>query len=365
VLLPAARLVSSLCPSSHLTPQTSPITALSVPLAGGLTEVTPGLLRTGIAKLGPDGTVLVQPTVTAESSVSIAVVDTGVDKNHPELNVVGGKDFTPDNDFGLDGNGHGTHVAGIIGARNNGVGVVGAVPGAPIWSLKVLSAAGQGTTTDVVDALNWVAENGRDRNIRVVNLSLSGPRSKIMCDAIRAVVAKGMTVIAAAGNNGLEIGSGSPSDCIHALVVTAMADYDGKPGGLFKPPIGPGAPTTRDDTPASFSNYAAARSTRVVAAPGVHILSTVPEARCGALRCTKAGPYAYLSGTSMAAPLVSGMAVLCYNNGACTNPRASSASTLYDVFYATTRETKGYGYTGDPGNALPGKFYGYLAANTF
>jgi subtilisin family serine protease len=217
----------------------------------------------------------------------------------------------------------------------------------------------------VVEALNWVAEHGRDKGIRVVNLSLSGPRSRMMCDAVRAVVARGITVVAAAGNNGLEIGSGSPSDCIHALVVTAIADYDGKPGGLRQPPPGPGAPTTRDDAPAGFSNYAAARSTRVVAAPGVHILSTVPPARCAALKCTRAGPYAHLSGTSMAAPLVSGMAALCYNAGTCDSPRATAAPTLYDAFVAVNREDRGYGFTGDPASPLPGKYYGYLAASAF
>ncbi|GBF98921.1 serine protease [Raphidocelis subcapitata] len=333
---------------------------------GGDVEVQPGLLRTGLARPSDGGGLLVEPNADAEArSVVVAVVDTGVDRTHPDLNVVGGVDFTNDNDYGLDGNGHGTHVAGIIGAKNDGIGSVGAVPGAPIWSLKVLSAAGQGTTTDVVEALNWVADNGRDKGVRVVNLSLSGPRSRMMCDAVRAVVARGITVVAAAGNNGLEIGSGSPSDCIHALVVTAIADYDGKPGGLRQPPPGPGAPTTRDDAPAGFSNYAAARSTRVVAAPGVHILSTVPPARCAALRCTRAGSYAYLSGTSMAAPLVSGMAALCYNTGSCDSPRATAAPTLYDAFYAANREDRGYGFVGDPANPLPGKHYGYLAASAF
>lgn len=71
----------------------------------------PGLLRTGLAKAGAFGRVLVQPSVTPESSVSIAVVDTGVDKSHTDINLVGGVDFTPDNDYGLDGNGHGTHVS--------------------------------------------------------------------------------------------------------------------------------------------------------------------------------------------------------------------------------------------------------------
>lgn len=336
---------------------------------GGAAEVPPGLLRTGLARYGAFGRLLVQPTVSADASVSVAVVDTGVDRTHPDLNVVGGVDFTPDDDYGLDGNGHGTHVAGILGALNNGVGMLGAVPGAPIWSLKVLSAAGQGTTTDVVEALNWVAEKGRDSNIRVVNLSLSGPKSRLMCDAVRAVVSRGITVVAAAGNNGLEIASGSPSDCPHALVVTAIADYDGRPGALRQPPVGEGAPTTRDDSPAAFSNYASSRAARVVAAPGVHILSTVPPARCTALHCTRAGAYAHLSGTSMAAPLVSGMAVLCYNSGACSAARASSAATLYDGFASAAKASRASaGYTGDPLAPVAqggGRYYGYLAANPF
>lgn len=77
---------------------------------GGSNEVQPGLLRTGLAATSKS-TTLVQATASTTSSVGVAVIDTGVDGHHPDINVVGGMDFTADNDFGLDGNGHGTHVS--------------------------------------------------------------------------------------------------------------------------------------------------------------------------------------------------------------------------------------------------------------
>lgn len=86
------------------------VQAASAAAVGGAAEVPPGLLRVGLARYGLLGRLLVQPTVSRDTSVGVAVVDTGVDRSHPDLNVVGGVDFTPDNDYGLDGNGHGTHV---------------------------------------------------------------------------------------------------------------------------------------------------------------------------------------------------------------------------------------------------------------
>jgi hypothetical protein len=118
----------------------------------------------------------------------------------------------------------------------------------------------------VVTALSWVAENGRKKNIRVVNLSLSGEPNDDVCEAISEVVKQGITVVAAAGNNGKEMSQFAPGNCKDALVVTAMTDFDGREGGRR----GLDAETGEaDDTAATFSNYAGkGRPTNMVAAPG-------------------------------------------------------------------------------------------------
>jgi hypothetical protein len=140
-------------------------------------------------------------------------------------------------------------------------------PNVQLFCLKVLGASGQGTMGTVVTALNWVVENGRDNNIRVVNLSLSGEPNDEVCEAISAVVKQGITVVAAAGNNGKAMENFAPGNCKDALVVTAMTDFDGREGGRrgFDPNSG-----EVDDTAASFSNYASkGRPSNMVAAPGM------------------------------------------------------------------------------------------------
>lgn len=141
-------------------------------------------------------------------------------------------------------------------------------PNVQLFCLKVLGASGQGTMGTVVTALNWVVENGRDSNIRVVNLSLSGEPNDEVCEAISAVVKQGITVVAAAGNNGKAMEHFAPGNCKDALVVTAMTDFDGREGGRrgFDPNSG-----EVDDTAASFSNYASkGRPSNMVAAPGMY-----------------------------------------------------------------------------------------------
>lgn len=139
-------------------------------------------------------------------------------------------------------------------------------PKVPIFCLKVLGATGQGTMGTVVTALTWVAQNGRSKRIRVVNLSLSGETNSEVCDAISAVTKQGITVVVAAGNNGQDMAKFSPANCPDALVVTAINDFDGQAGGLkgVDPATG-----ERDDNPARFSNYAAkGKPANIIAAPG-------------------------------------------------------------------------------------------------
>jgi subtilisin family serine protease len=208
-----------------------------------------------------------RPLAQANSrgTVNVALIDTGCDVTNKDLNIVGGVDFTTDNSYGLDGNGHGTHVAGVLGSKANGRGIVGMYPNVGIYCLKVLGSSGQGTMGTVVTALTWVAQNGRSNKIRVVNLSLSGEPNREVCDAITAVTKQGITVVAAAGNNGHDIADYSPGNCQNVLVVTAVTDFDGLPGGL----VGLDAKSGEvDDTPAHFSNYAGRGRPNLIAAPG-------------------------------------------------------------------------------------------------
>ncbi|MFN3650520.1 MAG: S8 family serine peptidase [Armatimonadota bacterium] len=224
--------------------------------------------------------------------VDVAVIDTGVDLDHPDLNVVGGFSvFSGDAD---DPEGHGTHVAGTIGARDNRLGVVGVAPGARIWSVRVLNQQGQGSWSGVIAGLEWVAAHAD--TIEVANLSLGGPMSDDtpLRVAVDALVAAGVTVVAAAGNAGQDVSTWVPAKFESVLCVSALADKNGKAGksaGVFK-----FGSRERDERFASFSNWG---SEVDLIAPGVKILSTY-----------KHGQYAWISGTSQAAPHAAGAAAL-------------------------------------------------------
>jgi subtilisin family serine protease len=141
----------------------------------------------------------VQPNVT-KNDVVVAVLDTGIDAGHPDLvdNVVGGLSFVGEDPL-EDLNGHGTHVAGTISANNNGFGTSGVYPGSKVFALQVFNKLGTGSTSSIVSAINWLAQNGRSKGIRVANMSLGGPSSVAVCSAVYHAVNKGITFVVAAG----------------------------------------------------------------------------------------------------------------------------------------------------------------------
>ena len=187
--------------------------------------------------------------------VDVAVIDTGVQLDHPDLNVVGSTNcvtfFATCGSGGGDGNGHGTHVAGTIGALDNGIGVVGVAPGARLWSVRVLNNSGTGTTSQIIAGMDWVT--ARASTIEVANLSLSGGVSASIDNAANRMADAGIAVAVAAGNNDADAAGYSPARATKVLTVSAMADYDGLPGALSAPPSN--FCLDQDDTLADFSNW--------------------------------------------------------------------------------------------------------------
>jgi subtilisin len=241
-------------------------------------------------------------------NVDVAIIDTGIQTNHPDLNVVGGKNCVKGRNTIEDGNGHGTHVAGTVGALDNGIGVVGVAPGARLWAVRVLDNNGSGTTASVICGIDWVTANAS--TIEVANMSLGGSGSDSVCggsdtyhNAICNSVNAGVTYVVAAGNSAADSANFRPATYAEVITVSALADFDGAAGGL-------GSATCRadvDDTFASFSNYGADVD---MIAPGVCILST-----------WRGSGYNTISGTSMAAPHVAGAAALYLSQ----NPSATPA----------------------------------------
>jgi subtilisin family serine protease len=261
-----------------------------------------------IAGLGTSG-----PGVDAD----VAIVDTGIDKDHEDLNIAGGVSCSTDNPNSWgDPNGHGTHVAGIVGAKDNGFGVVGVAPGVRLWSVRILDSAGNGLISWYVCGLDWITaqrdpEDPSRPLIEAVNMSVAksgsddGNCGYVNKDAIHQAICRlvdsGVTVVAAAGNNSFNAKRLRPASYDEVITVSALADTDGKAGGTGGALCYSWGTYDRDDTFADFSNYG--QDVDLIA-PGKCIYSTLPTTSSGAER------YGYLSGTSMAAPHVTGAAAL-------------------------------------------------------
>ncbi len=216
---------------------------------------------------------------SADGTGKIAwIIDTGIDMDHPDLTVdqTRGKNFIsltakPDDD-----NGHGTHCAGIVAAKNNNLGVVGVAAGATVVPIKVLNRRGSGAYSAIIAGVDYVAANGQAGD--AVNMSLGGPTYQALDDAILKLASKGIKVALAAGNESQNTNNVSPGRVNGTNIYTISA-------------MGTG------DLWASYSNYA--NPPIDYCAPGSSIYSTY-----------KSGGYATLSGTSMATPHVCGILLL-------------------------------------------------------
>ncbi|MFC7080088.1 S8 family peptidase [Halorussus caseinilyticus] len=211
----------------------------------------------------------------------VAIIDTGIDGNHPDLEAnlgtgayaVSCSSWSAECTYSWgDDNGHGTHCAGIVGAVDNSQGVLGVAPEATIHAVKVLDSNGGGSYSDIAAGIEYVADQGWD----IANLSLGGSASSAVKDAVKYADSKGVLMVAAAGN------SGPCTDCVgypaaypETLAVSSIDSSD------------------------NLSGFSSTGPEINIAAPGSDIYSTYVG-----------GGYKTLSGTSMAAPFVSGAAAL-------------------------------------------------------
>ena len=278
-----------------------------------IVEVAGQLTPTGVARIGTRLSSVARINgVDERVDADVAVVDTGIDPRHPDLNVVGGVNCTTsDRAAWQDRNNHGTHVAGTIGAIDNGAGVVGVAPGVRLWAVRILDFDGKGLLSWYVCGLDWIAAQRDPVDptrplIEAVNMSVTKwgtddrncgrTNNDVLHQAICRVTAAGITVVAAAANDGGYASKRVPAAYNEVITVSALADTDGKAGGLGGNRCFSWGTYDRDDTFADFSNYGADVD---LIAPGKCIWSTIPG-----------NAYAYSSGTSMATPAVTGAVAL-------------------------------------------------------
>lgn len=307
-----------------------------------------------------------------EVGVNIAIVDTGVDRAHPDLDVRGGVDCSAGRPVSpgaalTDPLGHGTFVAGLAAARDNGFGVVGTAPGARLWSVKVSDAGGSITIAGLVCAVDWITSTRTDadprNDIDVANISIAGGGTDdgrcgqtsedalhtAICGSVRA----GVSYVVAAGNGAHDLARAIPAAYDEVLAVTAAADTDGRPGGAGPGACPPSPLALTDDAAASFSNWAAgaADHSRTVAAPGTCLTSTAPGGLYSAGR----------HGTSFASPVAAGAVALCLESGRCPEGDGRlSVARFRALIESHNRQHRDRGYQGDPFRPVEARYYGHL-----
>jgi hypothetical protein len=329
----------------------------------------------GIQRIGIENVAMDSDIEQVGIDTDIAIIDSGIDLDHPDLNVfknvtsiipqilssedntIRAKDidlnkiglnvknnlttfyppfFQESSSTGDDNCGHGTHVAGIAAAKDNAFGVVGIAPGAKLWAIKVLdydknSGKCFGSISSVIAAIDYVTKNADQ--IDVVNLSLGCKcNSTALDEAISKSVIENVVYVTAAGNIHTDASSFSPANHKDVLTVSAIADADGKCGSLGTPiwvDAGDYSGFSNDDTFAFFSNYG---SVVDMAAPGVKINSTYIN-----------GTYALMGGTSIASPHVTGMVALYKSINPTASPKEISEK-LMSVGLHPNAVCDGYSY---------------------
>lgn len=268
------------------------------------------------------------------NGVKVAILDTGIDKDHIDLNdnIYGVYDTTSGGTSGEDDNGHGTHVAGIIAAENNNIGMMGVAYEADVISIKVLSASGSGSWTDIREGLDLAT----DLNSKVTNLSLSStwwnPSYRFNeIASIRNALENDNSLIVAAGNNSTNCNFGSDnvvSGCNYPAALPGYYEYSDLINGTYDGAFVTVGSVNSDNELAYYSNEAGITKDWYIVAPGGdfgnsdYIYSTYLN-----------GTYTEMQGTSMATPVVTGAFALMAQK----YPYLTGAQ-IRDIYFATTTD---------------------------
>jgi subtilisin len=269
-------------------------------------------------------------------STGIAVIDIGIELNNPELNVVGGVDCgeDPQVGYGDDADGHGTFVAGVAAAEDNGFGVVGVAPGAPLYSVRVFNEEGFASISNVVCGIDWV--DAHSGEIRVANMSIiandqeneeegegdlredhhcgrtvGDPMHLAICEGVR----KGITFVAGAGNEGADATEYAPAGYSQVITVGGISDTDGKPGGE-----GPTTCKVHEKEELPGENYEPGDDVFLFFSNYGHPLDVLADGGCDVSDFLE-GTIAGWAGTSFSAPAVTGAAALLLDKDPSLTPR--------------------------------------------